>query len=202
MRSPFATVIVIALGCSTHDSADARRPPPASPIPPQAAPSPDSSLPQPPPLTPPGTDILRRLYEHLTGMGEDRAAVRARLGVPEQATAETHPNLHDSTATDTLVLWTYDQLRFHFLVVSGRDFLVEVRASTESVPMAQLTGQVNTLEAAEAALGAPAWTTALADTMVYSYNISEPDIGVSENAIGLYFTHGRLVFVAAVPYVD
>jgi hypothetical protein len=38
--------------------------------------------------------------------------------------------------------------------------------------------------------------------MVYGYNIPDPEIGVAQNAILLYFKRGRLIFVGAIPYVD
>jgi hypothetical protein len=135
-------------------------------------------------------------------MGEDRAAVRSRLGEPRLATTAAERNIHDSTATDTLVLWTLDHLHFTFLVAGGSDLLQETRAATDYPGVAPLISQFSTLETAEATLGAPGWSTLLADTMVYGYYIPEPDIGVSQNAINLYFKGGRLIFVGALPFVD
>ncbi len=128
--------------------------------------------------------------------------MRSKFGEPRQATAQTQPNVHDATATDTLIRWSYDHLRFQFLVAAGSEFLVETRAGADHPAVVPLIGQLGTLEATEATLGAPAWTTALADTVVYGYNVPYPEIGVAENAINLYFAQGRLVFVSAVPYVD
>jgi len=89
-----------------------------------------------------------------------------------------------------------------FLVVAGRDLLVEARARADDVAIGPSIRSFGTLSAADSTLGPPASTSILGDTMVYQYNISEPDIGVSEDVINLYFVGGRLVLVAAVPYVD
>jgi hypothetical protein len=103
---------------------------------------------------------------------------------------------------DTLIQWTFEHLHFKFLVAGGSDLLIETRATTDYPAVAPLTRQFSTLETAEATLGAPGWSTFLADTVVYGYHIPEPDIGVSQNAINLYFKGGRLICVGALPYVD
>ena len=191
MRAPCAVLILIALACRGHDSAESRGPAPADSSRLQVTAAPDS--PAAGSLQP--TDVLGVLYERLTAMGEDRVAVRSRLGEPRLTTTAAEPNIHDSAATDTLVQWSFDHLHFTFLVAAGRDLLVETRAATDYPAVAPLIGQFSTLEAAEATFGAPGWTAVLADTMVYGYN-------VPENAVNLYFKGGRLIFVAAVPHVD
>jgi hypothetical protein len=128
--------------------------------------------------------------------------VRSRLGEPRLAIVAAERNIHDSTATDTLVQWTFDHLHFKFLVAAGRDLLIETRAATDYPAVASLVSRFSRLEAAEATLGVPGWSTVHADTMVYGYNIPDPEIGVAQNAILLYFKRGRLIFVAAIPYVD
>jgi hypothetical protein len=196
MRPHFAVCAVIGLACRARGSSD-QRPPPTNSTPPQASASPDSTSIRPAQAT----DLLRVLYERLT-VSEDRTAVRSRLSEPQEATAETRPNIHDSTATDTIVQWRYDRLRFVFLVVGGHDFLVEARSTTDNPAISSLVGQVGTLEAAEATLGEPRWTNIVADTLIWGYHVPESDIGVSENGIHLYFLRGRLFAVSAVPYVD
>lgn len=135
-------------------------------------------------------------------IGADRAAVRLRLGEPRLATAAAAPNTHDSTATDTLVQWTFDHLQVKFLVVGRTDLLVETRAAADYPAVSPLINQLGTLETAEATLGVPGRSTLFADTMVYGYDIPEPDMGVSQNAINLYFKGGHLILVGALPYVD
>lgn len=195
----YLAALFIALACSGHKSAVSKESPPAAVVPSQATPSLDSSS----AAAPHPTDALRSLYQQLMGTGGSRAAVLSRLGEPGAITTEAQPNIHDSTATDTVVQWTYDHLRFVFLVVAGRDLLVEARAASDHPAIAPLLASFGTLASADSTLGAPGSTSILGDTMVYHYNISEPEIGVSENEIDLYFVGGRLVLVAAVPpYVD
>jgi len=196
MRLHFAVCALIGLACRARGSSH-QRPPPTNSTPPQARASADSRSVRP--ARP--TDILRVLYERLT-VSKDRTAVRSRLSEPQEATAETQPNIHDSAVTDTIVQWRYDRLRFRFLVVGGRDFLVEARSTTDNPAISPLVGQVGTLEAAEATLGQPRWTNIVADTLTWGYYVPESDIGVSENGIDLYFLRGRLFAVSAVPYVD
>ena len=193
-----SAALLIALACRAHDSSESRGPHPADSSLRQAIPAPDSI----PARSPQPTDSLGALYERLTAIGEDRAAVRSRLGEPQLTTTAAEPNIHDAAETDTLVEWSFDHLHFKFLVAAARDLLVETRAATDYSGAAPLIGQFRSLEAAETTLGAPAWTAVLADTMVYGYNIPEPGIGVSHKAVNLYFKGGRLVLVAAVPYVD
>jgi hypothetical protein len=199
MRAHHAALVLIALACRTHDSSESRGPLPAGPSPRSAASAPDSTSPARPPQP---TEILRTLYERLTAIGQNRAKVRSRLGEPALATAAAEPNAHDSAAKDTLVQWTFHQLHFTFLVVGGSDLLLETRAASDYSSVAPLISRFSTLETAEATLGAPGGSTFLADTLVYSYESGDPDIGVSQNAINLYFKGGRLIFVGALPYVD
>ncbi len=196
MRPHFAVCALIGLACRARGSSD-QRPPPTNSTPPQASASPDSTSVRP--AQP--TDILRALYERLT-VSEDRTAVRSRLSEPQEATAETRPNIHDSTVTDTIVQWRYDRLRFLFLVVGGHDFLVEAHSTTDNPAISPLVGQVGTLEGAEATLGEPRWTNIVADTLTWGYYVPKSDIGVSENGIDLHFLRGHLFAVSAEPYVD
>jgi len=197
MRLHHAALVLLVLACRARDSSQAGGAPPAAAPPRQVTLTPDSS----PGPSPQPTSILRALYERLTA-GEDRVAVRSKFGEPRRATAQVQPNAHDATATDTLVQWSYDHLRFQFLVAAGNEFLLETRAAADHPAVVPLIGQLGTLEVTEATLGAPEWTTALADTVVYGYNVPYPEIGVAQNAINLYFVRGHLVFVSAVPYVD
>jgi hypothetical protein len=198
MRAPSAALVLITLACRAHNSSESRGSRPADSSPLQATPAPDSTSAR----SPKPTNVLGALYERLTAIGEDRATVRSRLGEPRLTTTAAEPNVHDATATDTLVEWSFDHLHFKFLVTAGRDLLVETRAATDYPAVALLIGQFSTLEAAEATFGAPRWTTFLADTMVYGYSVPEPDIGASENTVNFYFKSGRLIFVAVEPYVD
>ncbi len=198
MRAPCAVLILIALACRGHDSAESRGPAPADSSRLQVTAAPDS--PAAGSLQP--TDVLGVLYERLTAIGAGRAAVRSRLGEPLLTTTAAEANAHDAVASDTLIQWTFDHLHFKFLVAAGTDLLVETRAAPNYPAVASLIGHFSTLEAAESTLGAPSWTAVLGDTMVWGYNIPEPDIGASQNAVNLYFKNGHLIFVAAVPYVD
>ena len=197
MRSSLAALL-IAIACSGHESAGSKESRPASTAPPHVTLSHDSS----PSAAPHPTDALRTLYQQLVGTTQERAAFRSRLGEPRRITADAQPNIHDATATDTVVQWAYDRARFVFLVVAGRDLLVEARASADDPAIGPLIRSFGTFTAAESTLGVPGSPSILGDTMVYEYNISEPDIGISGNVINLYFVGGRLVSVAAVPYVD
>ena len=194
MRASLAALLLVALACSRRNSVESKRAPAAAATQPQATPCPDSTAAR----SPQPSDVLGELYERLTALGEGRIAVRSRLGEPRTATAETHPNDYDPTQTDTLVQWTHDHLSFKFLVVVGKgNLLVETRAARDYPAIASLISQCNTLEAAESALGAPAWTTVLGDTMVYGYNIPS-----SANAVTLHFVNDHLVLVAAAPFID
>lgn len=186
MRVHSVTVVLITLACSPRDSAKSGAAPPAA-TPPPATPSIDSTPSRSP--EPPG--ILRALYERLTAIGSDRVTVRSRLGEPQRASSTLQQNTEDSTVTDTLIQWTYNRLRFKWLVFRGRDWVVEVRAATDDPAVAPLVEGVNTLEAVEATLGTPLGTTTVVDTMVYSYD-----------RINLYFVAARLAVVEAVPFVD
>ena len=197
MRAHLAALF-IAIACSGHESAGSKESPRAAAAPPQATPSQDSSS----AATPHPSDTLRTLYQQLVGTSQSRVAFRSRLGEPRRITAEAEPNIHDATATDTVVQWAYDRFRLVFLVVAGRDLLVEARAGPDDPAIGTLIRSFGTLAAADSTLGAPGSTSIVGDTMVYHYDISEPDIGVSGDAINLYFVNGRLVSVAAVPYVD
>jgi len=185
MRAPCAVLILIALACRGHDSAESRGPAPADSSRLQVTAAPDS--PAAGSLQP--TDVLGVLYERLTAIGAGRAAVRSRLGEPLVTTTAAEANAHDAAATDTLIQWSFDHLHFK-------------RAAPNYPAVASLIGHFSTLEAAESTLGAPSWTAVLGDTMVWGYNLPEPDIGASQNAVNLYFKNGHLIFVAAVPYVD
>src|SRR2546425_367258 len=99
MRVRSATLVLIALACRAHDSSESRGRRPADSSPLQATPAPDAT----PARSPQPIDILGALYERLTAMGEDRAAVRSRLGEPRLTMIAAEPNVHDATATDTLV---------------------------------------------------------------------------------------------------
>ena len=198
MRAHCAALTLIAVTCRAHDSSGARGSPPADSSLLQVTAAPDS----PPARSLQPTGVLGVLYGRLTAIGAGRAAVRSRLGEPRLTTSAVQTNAHDATTTDTVVEWSFDHLHFKFLVAAGTDLLVETRAATNYPAVAPLIGQLSTLETAEATLGAPSWTALLADTMVWGYNIPEPDIGVSQNAVNLYFKGGHLIFVGAVPYVD
>ena len=197
MRADLAALF-IAVACAGHESAGSKESLPAATAPPQATPSRDSSS----AAAPLPTDALGTLYQELVGTSQNRAAFRSHLGEPRRITADAQPNIHDATATDTVVQWAYDRLRLVFLVVADRDLLVEARAGADDLAIGPSIRSFATLSAADSTLGPPASTSILGDTMVYQYNISEPDIGVSEDVINLYFVGGRLVLVAAVPYVD
>jgi len=198
MRTHTAALVLIALACQAHDSSESRGLHPVDTSSRQVSAAPEST---PPPLSQP-TELLRTLYNRLTDMGQDRAAVRSRLGEPRLTTTAAEPNAHDATAVDTVVQWTFEHLHFSFLVVAGSELLLETRAATDYPGVAPLISQFGTLRTAEATFGAPNWTAVLADTMLWGYNITEPGIGVSQNAVNLYFKNDRLIFVAAVPYVD
>jgi hypothetical protein len=198
MRGPCAVLILIALACRGHDSAESRGPARVDSSRLQVTAPPDSPVTDS--LQP--AHVLGVLYERLTAIGEGRAAVRSRLGEPLLTTTAAETNAHAATATDTLIQWNFDHLHFKFLVAAGTELLVETRAAANYPAVASLIGHFSTLEAAEATLGAPSWTVVLGDTMVWGYNLPEPDIGASQNAVNLYFKNDHLIFVAAVPYVD
>lgn len=198
MRAHTAALVLVALACRAHDSSQPQRLPTVDSSSPQVSPAPDST----PARSSQPTEPLGTLYGRLTAIGKDRATVRSALGEPRLTTTAPKSNAYDSTAVDTIVKWTFDHVHFTFLVAGGSDFLVETRADPDYPAVAPLIGQFRTLEAADATLGPPSWTSLLADTTVWGYNIPEPDIGVSHNAVNLYFKSGQLRFVAAVPYLD
>src|SRR5712691_4226257 len=106
MRAPCAVLILIALACRGHDSAESRGPAPADSSRLQVTAAPDS--PAAGSLQP--ADVLGVLYEQLTAIGEGRAAVRSRLGEPLVTTTAAEANAHDAAATDTLIQWSFDHL--------------------------------------------------------------------------------------------
>src|SRR5438445_5560742 len=120
MRLHHAALVLLVLACRARDSSQAGGAPPAAARPRQVTLTPDSS----PGPSPQPTSILRALYERLTA-GEDRVAVRSKFGEPHRTTAQAQQNLHDATATDTIVKWRYDQLHLQSMVAATNVLLLD-----------------------------------------------------------------------------
>src|SRR3989442_14680122 len=101
MRAPCAVLILIALACRGHDSAESRGPAPADSSRLQVTAAPDS--PAAGSLQP--TDVLGVLYERLTAIGAGRAAVRSRLSEPLLTTTAAVAKDPDVLAKCTPIEW-------------------------------------------------------------------------------------------------
>jgi hypothetical protein len=197
MRRPLVcAIIVLVLACRPRGDAPVKLEPPQQPARESTPVVPDSGS-----LAVPDTaNPLLALYDRLRVIGDDRAAIRSRLGEPRTATRETKSNPEDSSTVDTIVRWRYDTLDFTFLLI-GHDLLVETRAAADYSPIAPITHALATLDLAQARLGGSQGTLTRGDTTLFVYGVSEPR-GGPENSITLHFVKGRLVQIGAVPYID
>jgi len=145
---------------------------------------------------------LQVLYDRLVALGGDRTAVRARWNEPRVTTVDVVQNVHDPSAMDSVVRWTYGDAQFAFLVAMGRDLLVQTRVPPDHAAISSLVTELMAPEAVESLLGPPTWRDTAADTIVFTYKVTQGGMGEVGNALQFYFRRGRLRAIAAVPYVD
>lgn len=173
-------VTLVTLGCQSAMSRE-RTP---------GAPPPDS----------PGSALA--LYNALYDIGTTRREVRARLGRPITTRADTVSNRHVD-AIDSVFVWTYGELEFHFYWATPveRELLLRTRAAVTYRSIAGWADALRTPSAARNHLGAPAWEDVRADTTLLHFPVSETELG-ADDLLVLYFVAQGLVAVAITPYVD
>ena len=142
---------------------------------------------------------LGRVYSQLVDAGFERDSVRSRLGNPIVATTRTEPDPGVATARDTFVDWIYPGVAYTFLLADG-DVVEEVRVDPSYKPTAWFAALVTTPAAAQRTLGPPESSYVTADTLVFQYGVQPR--GEYEDLVILRFVGGRLIHIAAHPYLD